>query len=607
MLTEYLTLAIYLAVLLALGAYFKKFTNNLSDFVRGGAQGRWWLIGTSILMSAISAFTFTGNASAAFEGGPSLLVIYAANCAGFACGGLFLGRWMRQTRAYTSADVVRKRFGVPVEQFGAYFGVVMYPIAAAIQLYALSLFASTVLGLPLIPILIVIALIVTFYSTSGGKWAVMATDFVQAMVMLSITLLVFFLSVRAIGGLPEFLNYFKDPRFAEDFRFIKEAGAFDGDRYTLKWAIVVFFMQVNAQISLSSAGRYIAARDGKEAAKASWLGFVLMAVGSAVWFIPPMIARFLFEADILGSGIDKPAESAYAFIAMKLLPNGLLGMLIAAMFAATMSSMDTGLNSQVGMIARNIIPRLRNTLGHKEPLSPEQEMRICHIATICLGILITGYAMLFVYFEEITLFDASLTIAAVIGVPLSFPMFMGLWLRKLPKWSFFPIFSACMIPSLWSFIDSKVNGNAWTVQDKAMWIMLFGVIASLLCLLFSKHTNPKSKAEIEDFFKEMDRPIDYEKEVGVSPIDYEQYFVISKALLFVGSLIFLILLLPNDLFNRLCVLFVSGFVLTIGSLLWWGGLRAKAQVQALEQVSDTTGGKAQPAPLQPEPLTSNDG
>ena len=197
---EYITLAIYFGVLLALGAYFNRFTKNLSDYVRGGAQGSWWLIGSSILMSAISAFTFTGNASAAFEGGPSLLVIYAANCAGFAVGGLFLGPWLRQTRAYTTADVVRSRFGVSVEQFSAGFGVIIGPITAAIQLYALSLFASTVLDLPLIPILVTIGIIVTFYSTSGGKWAVMATDFVQAMVMLSITILVCFLSLRAVGG-----------------------------------------------------------------------------------------------------------------------------------------------------------------------------------------------------------------------------------------------------------------------------------------------------------------------------------------------------------------------------------------------------------------------
>ncbi len=225
---EYITLAIYLGILLMLGVVFSRFNKNLSDFVRGGAQGTWWMVGTSMLMSGISAFTFTGNASAAFEAGPSLLVIYIANCLGYVVGGLFLGRWLRQTRAYTTADVVRVRYGVPVEQFAAFTEVFLGPVGAAIQLYALSLFASTVLGLPLLPVLVTIGVIVIFYSTTGGKWAVMAADFVQALVMFSITLLVFVLSLRAIGGLGPFFNYFSDPHFAQDFRFFNDAGRFPG-------------------------------------------------------------------------------------------------------------------------------------------------------------------------------------------------------------------------------------------------------------------------------------------------------------------------------------------------------------------------------------------
>ncbi|MDT8405593.1 hypothetical protein, partial [Sulfuriflexus sp.] len=79
----------------------------MSDFVRGGAQGTWWLVGTSMLMSGISAFTFTGNGSAAFDAGPTFLVIYVANCSAYLIGWLFLGAWFRQTRAYTAADVLR--------------------------------------------------------------------------------------------------------------------------------------------------------------------------------------------------------------------------------------------------------------------------------------------------------------------------------------------------------------------------------------------------------------------------------------------------------------------------------------------------------------------
>ncbi|WP_309383127.1 sodium:solute symporter family transporter [Cerasicoccus frondis] len=578
---EYITLVVYLGVLLLLGGLFARFNKNLSDFVRGGAQGTWWMVGTSMLMSGISAFTFTGNAAAAYEGGPSLLIIYVANCLGFAIGGLFLGKWFRQTRAYTTADVVRTRFGTAVEQFSAISGVFLGPFGAAIQLYALSLFASTVLQIDLVPVLIAIGVIVTFYSTTGGKWAVMATDFVQALVMYSITLLVCFLALRAVGGFSGFIEYFSDPRVAEDYRFINDAGQFPGDRFTYQWAVVVFFMQIYSQISMSAAGRYIAARDGREAARASWWAFATMAIGSAVWFIPPMVARFMFETELMDSGLDKPSESSYAFIATKLLPNGMLGMLIAAMFAATMSSMDSGLNAQVGNIARNIVPRLRGALGYKDELAPKTEIRICHLSTIVLGAIIITYGLLIASQTKFALFDAYLILGSVIGVPMGFPMLMGLWIKKLPKWSYFPIFGGCMLPSFWSFWVQHSTGEEWTIQQRTMWILIFGLVATIICRLFYRSTSDKSRADVDEFFKTMHTPIDYEKEVGSTSIDYDQYFVLAKAVFGVGAAVLLILLVPNDWGARVCILFVSGFILASGGLLYWGGLRARQKVQAI--------------------------
>lgn len=575
MIIEYTTLAVYLGVLLTLGALFARFNKNLSDFARGGGRGTWWLVGSSILMSAISAFTFTGNASAAYEGGPSLLVIYLANCCGFAVGGLFLGPWLRQTRAFTTADVIRGRFGTPVEQLFAYTGLFLGPITAAIQLYALSLFVSTILGLPLVPLLVTIGLIVTFYSTTGGKWAVMATDLVQATVMIAVTVLVCFLSLRAVGGLGEFFRHFSDPSLAEDFRFINEPGAFPGDRFTWKWAIVVFFMQVNTQISLSAAGRYIAARDGREASRAAWFGLILMMIGSVIWFIPPMVTRFLYESELLASVGANPSESAYAFIAMKLLPNGLVGLLIAAMFAATMSSMDTGLNNQVGILVRNVIPRLRYALGHGEDLSPKTEIRICHLATLCLGVLIIFMGILFILQDKVALFDAFLTIGSVVGIPMGFPLLVGLWVRRLPKWAYFPIFLACLLPSLWSFLDSSLNGNTWTVQDRTLWIFVFGIGASTICRLWVTLTGNRQSEDIREFYECMHNPIDFDRELGRSSVDYEQYFVLAKAVVFTGLLVLLLLFVPNPLFDRLCILGISGFILSIGVLLAYGGRRVR--------------------------------
>jgi Na+/proline symporter len=560
---EYITLACYLLVIVGLGFGFKSLTKNMSDFVRGGAQGTWWLVGTSMLMSGISAFTFTGNGSAAFDAGPTFLVIYVANCTAYLVGWWFLGAWFRQTRAYTPADVLRARFGTAVEQFSVYSGLFMAPLNSAIQLWALAMFTSAVFGFPLVPTIIIIGSVVVAYSTVGGKWAVMATDFVQGLVMMAITAIMAFLALKHIGGIGEFFSNFTDPRFVEDFKFVKEPGQFSNDRFTLKWIIVIFLMSVQYQISLNSVGRFLALKDGREASRASLLAFVLMAVGSLLWFIPPMVARFMHADEVLAQDLANPSESAYAFLAIKLLPNGLLGIMIAAMFAATMSSMDSGLNTQVGVIVRNLIPRLRSGLRLDPDISQRAQMLVCYISTLLIGAFIISASILFAQQKEIILFDAYLLIGSIIGLPLAFPKLMGLWIKPLPYFSYFIIFGACLIPSIISFYDATFNDHSWTIQDRALWIFISGIIATLICIPLRRFENPKSREKISEFFKTMHTPVDFAKEIGHST-DHQQAKLVGYSTLLIGASAALLLLIPNDLAGRLWILLFSGSISAIG-------------------------------------------
>jgi SSS family solute:Na+ symporter len=562
---EYITLVVYLILLLALGAYFSRFTKNLSDFIRGGAQGTWWMVGMSMFISGISAFTFTGNASAAYDAGPTLLVIYLANVISYAASALFLGRWFRQTRALTVADIIRTRFGVPMEQFSAYVGIVMSPIAGSIQLWALAGFASATFGFPIKTTIIVIGTIVVLYSTTGGKWAVMATDFVQGLIMTVITIVVAVLAIDEIGGLGAFFSYFSDPRFAEDFKFVKDPGQFPSNKFTWHWIIVIFLMQFYGQISLSAAGKFLVAKDGDEATKGSWFAMVLMAFGSAIWFIPPMVGRFLYENEINALDVDNPSAGSYAFVALKLLPDGLVGIMIAAMFAATMSSMDTALNGQVGVIVRNLIPRMREKRG-KAPLEPAAEMWLCRLLTVVLGCVLIGYSLLWVVQKEIVLFDAYLAISAIIGIPLGFPMLAGLWFKKLWRWSYFVIIVACLVPSAYAYYDSLVTGITWSIQQRAMWVFIFGIISTAICVFLSKRNDAEYVKQEEEFFKTMATPVDFEAEVGGAS-DGRQLIVMGNASLILGGLLGLIVLVPNPMWGRLLALGVSGSILFIGLLL----------------------------------------
>lgn len=579
MTTEYITLAAYLILLPLLGVLFSKFNNNLSDYVRGGGQVAWWLSGSSIMMASISAFTFTGNASAAFEAGPTVLVIYAANVTAMLICGFVLAAWYRQTRAYTPADVVKSRFSVAVEQFSAYAGVLIQPFAAGIQLWALSVFASTTFDLPLVLCIFVIGAVVVFYSTTGGKWAVMATDFVQSLILLAITILVAFFCYQKVGGWDGFFGYFSQPEFADDFKFVKDPDQWSDGKFSTQWIIVIFIMTIYHQVTLNSAGRFLVVKDGRAASKSAFLGAVLMAVGALIWFFPPMVARFLYGDEIMAQAIENPENSSYSFIAQKVLPSGLMGVMIAAMFAATMSSMDSGLNAQVGVIARNIVPKVREMFGSTKPMTPKGEVLLCRVATLGIGALIITYSYLFSQNRELALFDAYLMINSIITIPLVFPMLVGFYIKKLPSWSYFVIFGFCLLPSIYSFYLKETTGEGFTIQGRAMWIFIFGLIGTVICMPFYKRTSEAYKQKVEDFYKMIRTPIRDDEQEGESKA-YAQLIMLGRSSLGIGIAMLLLLLVPSDAVGVWSVLFISGFCGGIGLLLLWGAKVEKRKEQA---------------------------
>lgn len=562
---EYLSLGIYLLFLIGIGVVFARLNRNLSDYVRGGGKASWWLVGTSSLMASISAFTFTGNASAAYEAGPTLLIIYAANCGGFLLGYFFLAAWFRQTRAYTMADIIRWRFGVGAEQFNVLVSGVLFPLGASIQLWALGVFASSIFGFPLTTTIIVIGVVVLFYSTSGGRWAVMATDFVQSLILLPITIVMAWYALQHVGGVSGLLAKMSAPGIAEDFRWIKEAGQFMNDRYTLKWCVAVFIMQFANVISIAAAPRYLSVKDGAEGRKAALLSCVLMFFGALIWVLPPMVARLTLGEEVAATGLDNPAEASYAIAAIRLLPNGLLGIMIVAMFASTMSSMDTGLNTTTGNLVRNLWPALQRRFRWKE-LSAALEVRLCRRVTFALGIIVIGLSLLLSAQQSFQLFDAYFVVSTIIGLPIAVPLVVGLFIRKLPFISFFIIFGCSILPSLYSFAQKAWTGTAWTIQDRAIWIFVFGAVGVGVSLLLRRWEHSANRARINELFGRMHRPVTASEEEGVS-MDTRQSRMMGNISLAAGVFLLCLGFFPNTPGDRIAVLFVPFSVLLVGLLL----------------------------------------
>ncbi len=573
---EYLIIGVYICFLLAMGFVQRKLNKNISDYFRGGCQGTWWLVGTSAFISGISAYTFTAAAGVAFQAGWSCLIIYISNALGFFISGLIFAPWFRQLRVITVPDIIYMRFGRFTQQFYAWISVLKYAMLAGLPLYALALFCSAVFKLNIFSTIIVIGGVVAIYSTVGGKWAVMSNDFLQNLVLLTTSVLVTFLCLYKIGWLSGFSELVHQKGLEKDFRMFAQPGEFPGNSFTWVWAIAIFLNAAFIRNSIYAASKFFAVKDGREARKAAFLAGALMLLSTPFFFIPPMVARLLYEHQVNAvSGITKPAEAAYAIVSMNILPNGLLGLVLVAMFAATMSSMDTGINGTAGIIVKNIYPVIARLLG-KKPLSDKGQLILGRFFTLVLGMSITCGALLFASNKNAGIFELMLTVIALLGVPLVVPMLLCILIRKVPRWS--AVFTVCvtLIPSALGFFSKELFGHDWSFQQKLLTNMITGVIAFLATMPFWRWETHEYKKQVDDFFTLMHKPVDFEKEVGKS-LDALQFKTIGGFVIALGCFVCLLLLIPNELWGRLCILFVGGIILGVGALFLYLGYRLAAK------------------------------
>ncbi|MGE9290876.1 MAG: sodium:solute symporter family protein, partial [Puniceicoccales bacterium] len=307
---EYVTIAVYLLLMMGVGWVFKNFNKGISDYFKGGSRGAWWLVGMSMFMGTFSAWTFTGAAGVAYQAGWSASIIFLSTAAGYFVNFACTGPWFRQIRVTTGPEVLKKRYGHGTQQFYAWISMVTGTLYAGLHLYGLSIFCSAVFGLPVQGVIIVIGVAVLFYATTGGSWAVMATDFLQSIILLPITLLVAYLAYRAIGGFEGFQTAVQTQGLGESFKMINHPGEFAAGAFTWGWASAMFTKNIVGWNTLGSANRFFALKDGRAARKASLLCAVLMIAGCVIWFLPPMVGRLLYSSQVDAMTLGKNAEAA---------------------------------------------------------------------------------------------------------------------------------------------------------------------------------------------------------------------------------------------------------------------------------------------------------
>lgn len=583
---DYIVIAVYLIFMLSLGPIYKSFSKTASDFFRGGGGMLWWVVGCSAFMTTFSAWSFTGGAAKAYETGTFFLILFGCNIIALIVCLCFTAHKFRQMRVVTAVEGIRKRYGATSEQVYTWLPLIFACLMGGVGLYTVSVFMSGVFGVNMGTIIILLGVVMIGMTLIGGSWAATAGDFVQMLVVLVITVIMAVLTLRhdAIGGFSGLLQKVPDQHF--------EWTGFARPSIIAVFVVTLLINQITQMNSmLTGAARFIFVKDGKDARKAvliSIAGFLFLA---PIWMIPALGAAVIFP-DLSGmySQLNNPNEAAYVAIAIELLPQGLLGLLVCGIFAASLTSMNSLLNVYSGMFVRNFYIRIVN------PQATEMKQILVGRVFILIygGIWIIG-ALLFKNIKSLELFDLILLAAASIGLPTAVPLTYGMFIKRTPEWTGWSTMVAGFVMSVTVrfVLTQEFMQNLWgrevPLTDRELGDLNIALTTGsifLACnawfffsMLFYNRSKQDYRERVDAFFVELNTPID--RAVEHEP-DYEgdkrQYSVLSSLCLAYGGATLLLVAVPNETSDRLLILCCGGFVALIGVVLRVIGKRLKPGV-----------------------------
>jgi len=560
---DYLVILLYALLMVRVGFYVLRFNRGAAEYFRGGSRIPWLVAGLSCFMSGFSAWTFTGAAGVAYRSGIAAIGLYIGNALSFLLGYfVFAQRW-RRTRITTVMEYLSGRFNPATHQVFSWSTILFQLFTSASTLFGLSLFVSAACGFPVTWTIVCAGALIVFYCVLGGLWAVVVTDFLQASILMPFCLVLVVMSLVRVGGVSGLAH-----SLPVEMKTIHVTGEF-GWIYLASWTIMVSF----GYNTSAMAQRYFSVDDERSARKIALLCSALFFVGAFIWFLPPMAMRVVYPSlPPMHSALPNPSEAAYAVASLTLLPHGLIGVMLAAMFSSTMANLSAQFNLKSAILTKDMYQSLfRLQAGERELLI------VGWITTFLIGGASTLIAVIMASSGQ-SVFQVMLTFNTLMSLAYGPPALLGLVVRRTPPWS-----------GLASFVTGLVLGTLgafvyhWSlIQQVAIIIPAsFGVF--FLTALWDRGDTPGRAL----LFRNLNTPIDVIRELKDSAdFTLPVFRFLSRTICGIG-LLSLLLLLKVEPNQRLTVVWFAALTLAVGGSLFFirGNARPVEHVANPEKVS----------------------
>ncbi len=409
---DYLVLILFFVLLLGTGvwSYFRKVKNSGDFFVAGGKLP-WWLAGISHHVSGYSGAVFVAYAALAYTYGISVYFWWALTIfVGLMVGSTFMApQWARLRIKYniqSPTEYLLKRYNRSTHQLIAWSGVFLKLFDIAAKWAAIAILLNGFTGLPIAAGILLAGGVSMIYISLGGIWADVWNDLFQFAIQLVAGITMLVVVVVELGGVDEAMHIWERLPEGHSRPFVKP--------YTIWFALtflVLNFLSYNGG-TWNLATRFISQPSPESVRKSARLSALLYLLWPLVLFFPMWCTPLFFP------GLENP-ETSYAKLALEFLPAGLVGLVLASMFANTLTMTSSDANAITAVLNRDIMPYLFP--GREKSLKTLRVVRLTSAGFLLATIVIALNADSFggVLGLLISWF------AALMG-PVSIPMMLGL-------------------------------------------------------------------------------------------------------------------------------------------------------------------------------------
>ena len=427
---NYVVLVVYFIGMLFLGFFFMKDNEDTNDFFKAGGRIPWWAAGISIFATTLSAITFISIPAKSYATDWRMLLFNLAILMVAPIIIRFFLPFFRRFNFETAYQYLEVRFNRGIRWMASALFVFFMVSRIAIVLFLPSLALNAVTGFSVYFSIIVMGVVTIIYCTSGGMEAVIWGDVIQGFILIAGALVAFAYMVMGVdGGIGTFWDTaITHNKFTWlDFRFDLTQPVF--------WVVLLGGI-ANTLITYSSdqsvVQRYMTTKDEKETSKSIWLNGIISVPVSIIFFLLGTGLYVFYISNPANMSITNPnVDSVFPQFIVSEMPVGFAGLLIAAIFAAAMSTLSSNINSVSAVITSDFY----KTLWAKTTL--KSQMSVARWAGIIVGVLGIGMALILATWDIASLWDQFNTFLGLLTSGLGAIFFLGIFFPRVGSTSAF--------------------------------------------------------------------------------------------------------------------------------------------------------------------------